>query len=73
MRTIRMSDVLELSVLERMQLVQDIWDTIHETSEDIPLTEGERCELDRRLTAAEQNPEATSPWSDVRARLLART
>ncbi len=70
MKKISISDVLELDVPERIKLAQAIWDTIAEVPEAIPLTESERREIDRRLEAYMRDPEAGSPWPEVRARIL---
>ncbi len=68
-----MSDVLTLSVPERVRLVQAIWDSIAAVPEMVPVTETEREELDRRLDAYYREPDAGSPWSEVKARILGKT
>ena len=45
------ADILELSVAERIQLVEDIWDSIAAAPETVPLNEDQKKELDRRLEA----------------------
>lgn len=64
-------DFSKLSVAERIQLAEDLWDSIPESS-DIPLTDAQRAELDRRLEDLEQHPDAGEPWEVVRARLYGR-
>ena len=59
--SIATSDILELSISERIQLVEDIWDSVAEAPEAIPLTEDEKVELDRRLDAYHQDPNEGSP------------
>jgi putative addiction module component (TIGR02574 family) len=66
------ANVLNLSIPERIQLVEDIWDTIAEVPESVNLTEAQKAELDRRLEAYHRNPEEGSPWSAVRDRIRAR-
>jgi putative addiction module component (TIGR02574 family) len=68
---ISMSDLLSLSVAERLQLVEDLWDSIADSPE-IPLTEEQRQEIDRRLAEHDRNPESAIPWEEARARLLRR-
>ena len=63
------ADLLELSVSERIQLVEDLWDSIVAVPESIPLTEAQKQELDRRLDAYHKNPDAGSPWELVRERI----
>lgn len=73
MKAIRLSDVLELPVAERLKLVEAIWDSIVEAPEALVLTEAQRAELDRRLEKYEMNPDEGSPWSEVKARILKRS
>jgi putative addiction module component (TIGR02574 family) len=61
-----------LSVAERLQLVQEIWDSVAPSVEQLPLTQAQRDELDRRLAALEANPTNVIPWEEVEARALAR-
>lgn len=72
MSTLAKVDVLSLSVPERIQLVEDIWDSIAETPEQIGLTDGQKAEIDRRLDAYRQNPDEGSPWDKVRERIRTR-
>jgi putative addiction module component (TIGR02574 family) len=65
-------DILSLSVSERIQLVQDIWDSIVEVPESVPLTDEQKAELDRRLDAYHKDPNAGSPWSIIQERIRKR-
>lgn len=64
-------EALKLSVDERIELVEAIWDTVAPDAdvESLPLSEAHRAELDRRLADLEADPDAGSPWEEVRARL----
>jgi putative addiction module component (TIGR02574 family) len=66
------SGVLSLSVAERIQLVEDIWDTIVEVPDELGLTDLQKAEIDRRLDAYHRSPEEGSPWDMVRERILGR-
>lgn len=67
---INLSEILELPVEQRLKLLEAIWDSIEEFPEAIPLTEAQKRELDRRLKDLERNPDAGSPWPEVKARIL---
>lgn len=67
-----MSDILALSVAERIRLAQEIWDSVAAVPDSVPLSQADRDELDRRLAATPADPTAGSPWPDVRARLSRR-
>ena len=58
-----------LSVEERLELVDALWDSIAEAT---PLTEAQRTELDRRLAAHEASPDDVIPWDQVKASITAR-
>jgi putative addiction module component (TIGR02574 family) len=61
-----------LSISERIQLVEDIWDSIASVPETLQLTEEQKWELDRRLDDYHNNPGKGSPWEVVRERIRNR-
>lgn len=65
-----MADILSLSVAERIQLVEDIWDSVATESDAVELTSAQRAELDRRLADLDADPTSGQPWEEVKARLL---
>ena len=67
------ADILSLSISERIQLVEDIWDSVAEAPESVPLSGDEKAELDRRLDAYHQDPGEGSPWGMVRERIMKRS
>ena len=72
MKKITATDTIALSIPERIQLVEDIWDTIATEAEAIELTEDEKRIIDERLEKYHQNPELGSPWEDVYKRIVDR-
>jgi len=69
MTKIMLGDILDLPVAERILLVEDIWDSIAAVPESVALTEAQREELDRRLEKYRRDPEAGSPWEEIKARI----
>ena len=67
---IALSDIRKLSISERIQLVEDIWDSVAAEAVNVPIAEPQRQELDRRLAEAEARPGAGTPWKEVKVRLL---
>ena len=61
-----------LSIEERLQVADAIWDSVMHEVETSPLPEWQRAELERRLAESRANPDAVRPWSDVEAEALAR-
>lgn len=72
MKKITATDSLTLSIPERIQLVEDIWDTIAAEAQSIELTEEEKRLIDVRLEAYHRHPDLGSPWEDVYKRILSR-
>ena len=62
-------DYRRLSIAERLELVEDIWDSIAGDADALPLTDAERALLGERLAEHEANPGRGEPWSAVRARI----
>lgn len=62
-------NILQLSVSERIQLVEDIWDTITISPEEVDLSETQRQELDQRLELYRQYPKKAASWEEVKKRL----
>jgi putative addiction module component (TIGR02574 family) len=71
MSSISKSEILKLSVPERILLVEDIWDSIAEVPEEVALSQAQERELDVRLDAYHRNPAEGSPWAEVRDRIRA--
>jgi len=63
-----------LSVEERIQLIEEIWESLDADAGAEPpvLTDRQKQELERRIAFLDANPGQTVPWEDVEARLLAR-
>jgi putative addiction module component (TIGR02574 family) len=64
-----MAEIRELSISERIQLVEDIWDSIAATPDEPALTDAQRTELDRRLEAYYRNPNDVVSWEDVKNKI----
>jgi len=71
METALLSDILKLSVPQRLQLLEAIWDSITPFPEAVDLTESQRNELENRLQAYYSDGTAGIPWEELRAKLNA--
>jgi len=58
-----------LTVQQRLELIGELWDSIPDSIDALPVPEWHREELDRRLAAADADPDATIPWEDIRRSL----
>ena len=70
MKEISASDIAEMPVQQRIQLVEDIWDSIAEMPEAVVIPAWHKYELEKRLEAYHANPNEGAPWSEVKKRLL---
>jgi len=70
MKTLPMTEILELPIPERIRLVEVIWESIAAVPEAVPVSDELKAELDRRLAEFEANPEAGLPWEEVRERIV---
>lgn len=69
MSPLALKDILKLSVLERVQLAEEIWDSIAADPESLPVTDAQKRELDLRRDAHADDPASTRSWEEVRADL----
>ncbi len=57
--------IQDLSLSERMKLVEDIWDSIADEQKILPLTPGQKKELDERLKAYQVTGDPGKPAFEV--------
>ncbi len=66
-------EIEKLTLAERIQLVEDLWDSIAEEAGDsLQLTEAQITELRRRAQAHRDDPNSAIPWEQLRAELSGR-
>ena len=70
--SVPIEEILNLSIRKRLELIEEIWDSIESNPEAVPLTSAQRRELDRRKREHRRDPSAAKPWSEVRDRLQKR-
>lgn len=61
-----------LSIAERIQLVEALWDSIALSQENFDMTGPQQNELERRLDALESGHSLLSRWDEVKQRILMR-
>jgi putative addiction module component (TIGR02574 family) len=65
----QLSEILRLTVAERIQLAEDIWDSVAAFPEALSLTDAQKEELDRRLQSYAENPSEGLSWDELKDRL----
>jgi putative addiction module component (TIGR02574 family) len=68
-----LADVFKLTPAERIQLAEDLWDSVAANPETLPpLTDAQNAEIEKRLADHAGNPLSASEWNAARARLWSR-
>lgn len=63
------AQVFELTLSEKLQLLEDLWDSIAQIPEQIPVLDWQKEELAKRKDAYLQNPDSGSLWEAVKERI----
>jgi len=58
--------LLKLSRAERLQLVEDLWDSLVQEEAELPVSEEKRDELRRRKERFSQHPASGRTWEQVK-------
>ena len=67
------AELLKLSPAERIQLAEDLWDSVAAQPESLPaLSDDQRREIERRVAEHTRDTSSALTWEEVRARLWAR-
>jgi putative addiction module component (TIGR02574 family) len=68
-----LSELFKLSVAERIQLAEDLWDSVAADPDALPvLSDEQKKEIDRRLAAHHKDPSTALDWEEVRVRLWSK-
>ncbi|HEX8618808.1 MAG TPA: addiction module protein [Thermoanaerobaculia bacterium] len=62
--------ILDLPAAQRVELAQQIWESVADDPAALSLTSAQRDELERRWQLLQQNPDEGESWEDVKAALL---
>lgn len=65
-------DIAQLSVAERLDLMDRIWDSLAPKADSLPLPEWHLAEIDRRLAAFAEDGDRGRPVDEVFAELKQR-
>jgi putative addiction module component (TIGR02574 family) len=65
-------DLGKLTRDEKLQLIDQIWDSLDNDPDAFPLTESQRRELDRRLDEMDRGDVAGIPWEQALKEIQSR-
>jgi len=63
-------ELARLSPRQRLDLIESLWESLDDA--DIPLTDGQRTELDRRIEGFDQERQHSVSWDQLKAELRHR-
>ncbi len=66
------TQVFELALSEKLQLLEDLWDSIASDPDQIPVLDWQKEELAKRKAAYLQNPDSGSSWEAAKERIRSR-
>lgn len=69
-RSLSADEIEQMSIEERLQLVEKIWNSIASHPDSLPVSEHDRRELHQALTEYRANPSDTRSWEEVRDELF---
>jgi putative addiction module component (TIGR02574 family) len=70
--TMKSLGIDQLSVDDRLLLLEEIWDSIAADPESVPVSDAQKLDLQDRLNAYQDDPKAGAPWEEVKARLRSK-
>jgi putative addiction module component (TIGR02574 family) len=62
-------DIAKLSPEQRLELLEQIWDSLAATPDAVPITAAQREELSRRLDELDREGPIGIPWDEVLRRV----
>ncbi|HXX83956.1 MAG TPA: addiction module protein [Casimicrobiaceae bacterium] len=62
-------DIAKLTPQQRLELLEQVWDSLAATPDAVPVTPAQREELSRRLDDLDREGPAGIPWDDVLRRV----
>jgi len=62
-------DIAKLSPQQRLELLEQIWDSLAATPDAVPVTSAQREELERRLDELDREGPVGIPWDEVLRRV----
>ena len=66
------TSIFELSVSEKLQLVEDLWGDIASTPSAVPVHDWQKEELARRKQNLLNNPASGLSWQEIQRRIRSR-
>jgi putative addiction module component (TIGR02574 family) len=66
------ADLSKLPLAAKLRLLEDLWDSIASSEEELPVPDWQIDELDRRKDEYLKNPQSGLSWDEVQAKVRQR-
>ena len=66
----KIPELQKLSTADKFALAVELWDELSSNPDEIPVTEDQLNELDRRFEEYRQDPDKVVTWEGAKARIL---
>ncbi|MBV8213805.1 MAG: addiction module protein [Verrucomicrobia bacterium] len=66
----KIPELQTLSLAEKFALAIELWDELASNPDEIPVTDEQLNELDRRFEEYRRNPDKVVSWEDVKVKIL---
>ena len=68
--TNQINALMELSPIEKLEVIEALWESLSATPEQLPVPDWQKLELDRRKADYQANPTPLLTWEEVQANIL---
>ena len=72
MKDYSLSEIMNLKMDEKIEIIEEIWDSIVASNESLELTDTQKKVLDQRLEEFQKNPGEGDSWEEVKARIKSK-
>lgn len=66
------TSIFDLSPAEKLQLIEDLWDDLASTPENVPIPDWHKEELARRRANLQNHTVTLTTWEEAKQRIRAR-
>ncbi|MEB3191933.1 MAG: addiction module protein [Snowella sp.] len=70
MNTLLSEQIMPLTVAERLQLIEEIWNSISNNDSEIVLTSAQQQEIDRRLESSSNVKNKGKSWQEIKQKFI---
>ena len=67
-----LSEIMNFKTDEKIEIIEEIWDSIGASDESLQLTDRQKKVLDQRLEEFQKNPGEGDSWEEVKARIKSK-